>query len=458
MNTFQSKGSQEQQDEKPKLSKKISQHSGQCSSSSCSSSSKKRTTCSSDGNLLSIRRNSGRSHSSTSSPISPEVIVIEDDSEEQKSQKLDASQTKEIVYSEKRIKLNTGSVILLSDSSFEPDTPPSPLPSIVSSKKQSKASETPPQISLFSFQTNDNIVKFSNDNSEPIDLNTVNQTNPPNQKSLLSFWLSQSSSTLEEIIQKTKRRKLNKSEPSRDSKQLLHILDKVEEVVTQSISLNQSPLTSSPLSNAPINEYSNFLHIDSPTLQTQLSITNLNSSPLVPNATILNSVNNLTHNIISSNNIIPSNFNILADKEISHQQKEVQSTLISQSGKFHRFLVLEVSSPRKQNRQQLVQHKKLKLFDETNNNEKFVTLADDWYFVKVKPGDIVNVIGQFDSFSHCTIDNQGNNFLIVHPDLLITGTVVGESFGCKRQSILKTISKVLNFNHYPSLNEIFKKN
>jgi len=45
-------------------------------------------------------------------------------------------------------------------------------------------------------------------------------------------------------------------------------------------------------------------------------------------------------------------------------------------------------------------------------------------------------VGGFDSVSNlCIIDNQ-NNFIILHPDILVSSTLASESFGCIRKSVL----------------------
>lgn len=60
----------------------------------------------------------------------------------------------------------------------------------------------------------------------------------------------------------------------------------------------------------------------------------------------------------------------------------------------------------------------------------------------VAPGDTIHVIGEFDSEGKCEI-NRGENFLIVHPDILVSGTRVCPinyfSFVCFNSS------KVLSF-------------
>lgn len=45
------------------------------------------------------------------------------------------------------------------------------------------------------------------------------------------------------------------------------------------------------------------------------------------------------------------------------------------------------------------------------------------YFSVVAPGDTVHVIGEFDDEGKCDV-NRDKNFLIVHPDILVSGTRV----------------------------------
>ena len=48
----------------------------------------------------------------------------------------------------------------------------------------------------------------------------------------------------------------------------------------------------------------------------------------------------------------------------------------------------------------------------------------------------MHVIGDFDRFGQCIVDNA-QNLLILHPDHLISSTVVGDSFTCARKAILE---------------------
>ena len=45
------------------------------------------------------------------------------------------------------------------------------------------------------------------------------------------------------------------------------------------------------------------------------------------------------------------------------------------------------------------------------------------FYSNIRPGDTINVIGQFDEHGRCTI-NRNHNLLIVHPHILLSGTRV----------------------------------
>ena len=63
-------------------------------------------------------------------------------------------------------------------------------------------------------------------------------------------------------------------------------------------------------------------------------------------------------------------------------------------------------------------------------------LRQAWIQSPCSPESFVHVIGQFDRYGQCVIDNQ-QNLLILHPDHLISSTVVGDSFTCTRKAVLQ---------------------
>ena len=67
---------------------------------------------------------------------------------------------------------------------------------------------------------------------------------------------------------------------------------------------------------------------------------------------------------------------------------------------------------------------------------KMVNLRGTWNETPVTTKAFVHVIGTFDRDGRCIIDDK-DNMLILHPDHLISSTVVGDSFGCTRRAVLQ---------------------
>ncbi|KAL5407447.1 hypothetical protein PMIN03_007171 [Paraphaeosphaeria minitans] len=91
----------------------------------------------------------------------------------------------------------------------------------------------------------------------------------------------------------------------------------------------------------------------------------------------------------------------------------------------------------------LVEDEKTKLF-------KAITLRQAWYDTPCTPGSFVHVIGQFSKTGQCIIDDH-QNMLILHPDHLISATVVADSFGCLRRAVLQDRVKATSRANAPML-------
>ena len=67
-----------------------------------------------------------------------------------------------------------------------------------------------------------------------------------------------------------------------------------------------------------------------------------------------------------------------------------------------------------------------------------IQLWDDWATTRVETGEILNVILTHDlpcSLTSLDITTDAH-YIIVHPDLLISGTVIADSFTCTRRSVI----------------------
>ncbi|KAJ3416935.1 Tripartite DNA replication factor [Chytridiales sp. JEL 0842] len=108
--------------------------------------------------------------------------------------------------------------------------------------------------------------------------------------------------------------------------------------------------------------------------------------------------------------------------------------------KFHRMMVLQVQMSQFHGSTEQI----LRLFDEKSNTELNAYLRDTWSGTEVSVGDYVHIIGSVDLKSKSCIIDNAQNFLIVHPDILISATSVADSFQCLRKSILQERVKVTN--------------
>ncbi|KAJ6874165.1 DNA replication ATP-dependent helicase/nuclease JHS1 [Populus alba x Populus x berolinensis] len=103
----------------------------------------------------------------------------------------------------------------------------------------------------------------------------------------------------------------------------------------------------------------------------------------------------------------------------------------------YNFLVLEVSEKHRLTDSSGAQcpYKVLRLLNEQSGEERTVYLQEEWFYSVIAPGDTVNVIGEFDDQGKCDVDRD-NNLLIVHPEILVSGTRVAASFSCPRRTVL----------------------
>lgn len=65
-----------------------------------------------------------------------------------------------------------------------------------------------------------------------------------------------------------------------------------------------------------------------------------------------------------------------------------------------------------------------------------IMLRQSWFDTPATVGSYVHITGDFQSAGQCIIDNT-QNILVLHPDHLISATVVADSFGCIRRAVLQ---------------------
>ncbi|XP_054995186.1 DNA replication ATP-dependent helicase/nuclease DNA2 [Sorex araneus] len=119
-------------------------------------------------------------------------------------------------------------------------------------------------------------------------------------------------------------------------------------------------------------------------------------------------------------------------------QKNVEAsfskTVLSQ-GMDNRFLVLAVH-PVQNEDGELEKHLTITASQSLQNKELCI-LRKSWCSVPVAPGDIIHLEG--DCTSHTWIIDEDSGYLILYPDMFISGTSVASSIRCMRRAVLSEI-------------------
>ncbi|PBP21854.1 DNA replication factor Dna2 [Diplocarpon rosae] len=133
----------------------------------------------------------------------------------------------------------------------------------------------------------------------------------------------------------------------------------------------------------------------------------------------------------------------------------------TQKAAIQRYLVTNIIDSEYENAKGRKQKEKILILQiEHLKISKVVHLRGIWVGTPVTIKAFVHVIGLFDSCGRCVVDDDVN-LLILHPDHLISSTVVADSFGCTRRAVLQDRVKATSDSSAPLvygtiLHEIFQ--
>ena len=99
--------------------------------------------------------------------------------------------------------------------------------------------------------------------------------------------------------------------------------------------------------------------------------------------------------------------------------------------------------------------------DEKTGLLKLISLRQSWFDSRCTKGSYVHLIGDFDRAGQCVVDDT-DNMIILHPDHLISATVVADSFTCMRRAVLQDRVKATGTAEKPQvyghmLHEVFEE-
>ena len=78
----------------------------------------------------------------------------------------------------------------------------------------------------------------------------------------------------------------------------------------------------------------------------------------------------------------------------------------------------------------------LSIKDEKTKQLYILLLCQSWYDTRCVKGSFIHLIGNFDHQGQCIVDDS-QNMVILHPDHLISATVIGDAITCLRRAVLQ---------------------
>jgi CRISPR/Cas system-associated exonuclease Cas4 (RecB family) len=116
-------------------------------------------------------------------------------------------------------------------------------------------------------------------------------------------------------------------------------------------------------------------------------------------------------------------------RHVADQPLPAPQSKVVQAEQACRRLVLETA--------QTPEVKTLRLLDASTGTISVCELREQWSTSPVVSGDVVNIVGaRWDSRKREGVVDNEDGYVILHPDTLVTGTRVAQSFDCQRKVVL----------------------
>ncbi|KAJ5823300.1 hypothetical protein N7447_005640 [Penicillium robsamsonii] len=92
--------------------------------------------------------------------------------------------------------------------------------------------------------------------------------------------------------------------------------------------------------------------------------------------------------------------------------------------------------------------------DEKTRDRKVIILRESWFDTPCSKDSYIHLVGDFNAAGQCVVDNS-NHMIILHPDHLISATVVADSIDCQRRAVLQDRVKVIGALERPQAFGVF---
>ncbi|PCG96179.1 Dna2/Cas4, domain of unknown function DUF83 [Penicillium occitanis (nom. inval.)] len=144
------------------------------------------------------------------------------------------------------------------------------------------------------------------------------------------------------------------------------------------------------------------------------------------------------------------------------QELEHQSEKPKAKQAIKRYLIVQIAESTYTTQKGFKQPEQvLSVTDEKTNTPKVIILRESWFDSPCTKNSYIHLIGDYDHRGQCIVDNA-HNMIILHPDHLISATVVADAVTCQRRAVLQDRIKATSDVNKPQvyghiLHEVFQK-
>ncbi|RMZ78750.1 hypothetical protein DV737_g3742, partial [Chaetothyriales sp. CBS 132003] len=214
------------------------------------------------------------------------------------------------------------------------------------------------------------------------------------------------------------------------------LVEKIQESLNRRIRVDDGPSSSSPLperhAQSPSSKAS---PLQSPSRERRVQFSAVDQSRAASSHIAPASIQNDSFSEFGDEDLDLDFFQSV-EKDLSQNFTRLGATTRAKAKTINRYLILDVfESDYEAGRGNRGRQKMVSLKDEKSAGRFTLLLRQSWFETRCSKGSYVHIIGAFDR-GECIIDDA-NNMIILHPDHLISATVVGDSFTCTRRAALQ---------------------
>ncbi|BCR95882.1 bifunctional ATP-dependent DNA helicase/ssDNA endodeoxyribonuclease DNA2 [Aspergillus luchuensis] len=125
------------------------------------------------------------------------------------------------------------------------------------------------------------------------------------------------------------------------------------------------------------------------------------------------------------------------EQSMMHSGADASNDNVRSRQAIKRYLIVDIAESAYKTLKGRVQPEQvLSVQDERTKEKKVVILRESWCECPCVKESYIHLIGDFDATGHCIVDDS-RNMVILHPDHLVSATVVADSISCQRRAVLQ---------------------